>query len=73
MATPAPVWDGKIETLVARVRTARAALCLATDPDQRHEILKELAAATQELSALVLGDTYPRFLPALVSILEMKP
>jgi hypothetical protein len=73
MPSPAPLpLDAKSDRLVERVKSARAGLHLATDPGLRSALLIELTVATQELSALILGDTYPRCLAALVSVLEME-
>ena len=60
MATPAPlVFGEQCDRLVERIRSARSLLHTVTNPHERQDILTELAAATQELSALVLGTAAP--------------
>ncbi len=49
--SPAP--DDKYNAVVQRLRSARAALQSATDPETRNLVLEELGAATRELAELI--------------------
>jgi hypothetical protein len=48
--SPAPAYSA----LVERIKSIRASLNLATDPDTRNDLLEKLGAASQELVRLVL-------------------
>ena len=58
-AAPAPQTE-LYEMLGKRIRTARALLRSVTEPVRRKELVMELDAATQELTALVLGSKAPK-------------
>ena len=58
MASPAkaPIVNNRYDGLVLRIKAARAAL--RTDNlDHRAELLEELAASTQELCELIMGES----------------
>ena len=62
MASPATLpTDDKHDSLVKRIKVARAALRVTISPDLRAAILKELAASAQELCELIIC---PRACPA---------
>ena len=49
-----PSFSPMRSTLVERIKSIRASLHMATDPDQRNALLDELGAATRELAELIL-------------------
>jgi hypothetical protein len=49
-----PGASAKQNALVERIKAARAALNMASDPDLRSTLLDELGAATLELTELIL-------------------
>jgi hypothetical protein len=49
-----PGASAKQDALVERIKAARAALNMASDPDLRSTLLDELGAATLELTELIL-------------------
>ena len=54
-----PARDCKHSPLVQRIKSLRAAVQGATDPDTRNALLDELGAATRELSELILEKEEP--------------